>query len=156
MELIKKLHAEKKDQQSSNSANEDFPINEDFKAKIPSEVQKREVCPTIDANIAFIKAVFGDGIGLIGRTYMMQNRMQIGLIFIDSITDKMIVSSEIIEPLLKENDTLHFGQDDILEALQTRVLFAPDATISDQMEEVFTALLVGSTILLLTERTGRL
>jgi len=87
---------------------------------------------------------------------MMQNRMQIGLIFIDSITDKMIVSSEIIEPLLKENDTLHFGQDDILEALQTRVLFAPDATISDQMEEVFTALLVGSTILLLTERTGRL
>ncbi len=147
MEFINKLRFGKKNQQSSNSADEDFAANEEISAQIPSEAQKREVFLTIDANIAFIKAVLGDGIGLIDKTYMMQNRMQIGLIFIDSLTDKKIVSNEIVEPLLKENDALQFGQDNILETLKTNVIFAPNITVSDKMEEVFSGLLGGSTIL---------
>jgi spore germination protein KA len=152
MRLIKKPQLRKEKQHNSYTADEDSAANEDFTSKIPSDAQKRDIFSTIDANFAFIKSVLGNGIGLIDKTYMMrQSGIQIGLIYIDCLTDKKIMSSQIIEPLLKENSTLTPGQEDILEKIKTSVIFSPNASVTAQMEEVFTGLLDGSAILFVNE-----
>lgn len=146
MKFIRKQKSGLKNQANANTANVGFSEKEDFKTKIPSEAQKREIFISIEENFHFIKTVLGDGIGLIDKTYMMhQNRMQVGLIYIDSLIDKKIVSNHIVEPLLKQSDALTCGQEDILEALNTRVILVPNTKASGQMEEVFSGLLSGST-----------
>jgi spore germination protein KA len=117
-------------------------------AQLPSQEQERNIFPTIDENFGFINSILGSGIGLVrGKYCILDNKVQAGIAYIDNITDKKLVSSQIIEPLLKTNIDFNDGLDGILELIQSRIIYVPDTKISSQMKDMIDSLLNGSAVL---------
>ena len=141
MRFIKMLRFHKKETQNSPASNKELA------SQIPSHAQERSVFPTIEENVEFIKEVFGDGIGIVYKELSInKNKNRISLIYIESLTDKKIVSSQIIEPILKGDFLTHFNHADLPEVLKTSVIIAPKTRTAEKMKEVFSGLMRGSTI----------
>jgi spore germination protein KA len=116
--------------------------------QLPSQAQERNIFPTIDENFGFINSILGSGIGLVqGKYRILDDKVQAGIVYIDNITDKKLVSSQIIEPLLKANIDFESGLDGILELIQSKIIYVPDTKVSNQMKDMIDNLLNGSAVL---------
>lgn len=116
--------------------------------QLPSEMQERGVFLTIDENFSFLKSIFGDGIGLVVAKYaVFEDRVQIGVAYIESIIDTKLLSSQVIEPLLRETDFKFGSSKNVFKVIQAKLISVPNLKQSNKMKEVLSALLNGKTLL---------
>lgn len=112
------------------------------------EEQVQSIFPTIDENLMFLDSHFGNGIGLVKAKYdILQNTTQIGLVYIESVSDKVLIGNQIIEPLLRAKVDTNTPIADIVNLLQTKFICTPDTKKNNDMNQVIESLLNGSSVL---------
>lgn len=122
------------------------------KGILPSQAQERSVFSTIDENFGLLKSIFGDGIGLVkGKYSILEDKVQAGVAYIESISDKELISRQIIEPLLIGKVDRKIGSDDILTLIQSKFISVPNMKRSSQMNQVVESLLNGDTVLFIND-----
>jgi len=131
------------------------------------------IFPTIDENFSYLKNLLGDGIDLIeNKREIFENHMQIGLLYIDSMTDKEIIREHVLIPLInfkdkpyqseapihvvKLSEKLHKNPDDTLIFMQSRIISATDTKVESDMTAIVDSLLNGSTILFMEKAESAL
>lgn len=122
---------------------------ENNSAQLPSKAQERNVFSTIDENFGFITSILGQGIGLVKAKYeVLEGKAQVGLAYIEGITDTKLVSSQVIEPLLQGEAEFQTGSfNNLLTVMQSKLISIPDTKQSSQMQQVVDGLLSGNTLL---------
>ncbi len=139
----------KKNKKTNTGHNENI---ENGTATLPSSAQFKSIFSTIDENFGFINSILGKDIGLIEKKYFVFNDKYImGLVYINSLTDQKLVSSQVIEPLLKASIDIRNSSDDILNIIQSKFIYIPTVSKSDQMKDIVYSLLNGSAILFIDE-----
>jgi spore germination protein KA len=137
-QIIKK----KKKTQKDNSNKVNTP------AQLPSQAKERRAFLTIDENLGFIKSILGDGIGTVEAKYsIFDDKIQAGVIYIDNLADKKLISSQIIEPLLNAKLDFKAGIEDIFMTIQSKIIYVPDAKKSSQMTDIIDSILNGYTVI---------
>ena len=115
--------------------------------QLPSEAQERSIFSKIDKNFSFLNSIFGNGIGLVEAKYnFLEGKAQFGVAYIEGMADTKLISSQIIEPILKGMVDIKTDFD-ILALLQSKFISVPKIKASNQMEQVVDGLLEGNTIL---------
>lgn len=122
---------------------------ENNSATLPSKAQERSVFSTIDENFGFLSSIFGSGIGLVESKYdVLEGKAQVGVAYIEGLTDTKLISSQVIEPLLREKADFETGFfNNILMVMQAKLIALPNIKQSSQMKEVVDGLLNGNTML---------
>lgn len=134
--------ANKKNKSKKNSN------KEKHSTQLPSQAQKRNIFSTIDENFGFLHSILGDGLGLVeGKYDVLEGQAQVGVAYIEGITDIKLISSQVIEPLLKGKIDAKIGFDGILLLMQSKFISIPNTKRTDQMEQVVDSLLNGNTVL---------
>ncbi|MGE5328687.1 MAG: spore germination protein [Deltaproteobacteria bacterium] len=150
MKIFKKI--------SKNFINKQKSINIEKKpyhdcSKLPSQFIKRNIFSDVDENLDFIRNLVGNGMGLVtGNFDVLKGRLQVGIIYIESLSDKLSINQNIIRPLLEDNISIQNNYDDTLEIFKTQVIFNAEIKESNQMEEIVSKLLLGNTILFLNKK----
>ena len=143
---IYRKHAKTITNKKNNSSINDN--NQNYSKQLPSKAQTRNLFGSIDENFGFINSILGNGIGLVeGKYSIFDGSVQIGVVYIDNITDKKLVSDQIIEPLLNAKINSETSCGDTLLLIQSRFLYVPDTKRSNQMEQVIENLLLGYTVI---------
>lgn len=111
--------------------------NEKASKQLPSETQKRNIFASIDENFGFLNGILGNGIGLVeGKYDILEGRAQCGIAYIESISDKKSISSQIVEPLLKGKAEGELSHDDILSLIQSKYISIPKMKKTAEMDKV--------------------
>lgn len=119
-----------------------------YSTQLPSKAQERSVFLSIDKNFRFLNSILGQGIGLVEAKYeVLEGKAQVGVVYIDSMTDTKLISSQLIEPLLRWKVDYKTGLDDILMFMQSKLISIPNMKQSSQMKQVIDGLLNGKTLL---------
>ncbi len=141
-----KIKTNKMNHCSSNGAKEKYPT------KLPSQAQERSVFATIDENFGFLNSIFGNGIGLVeGKYDVLEGKVQAGVAYISSISDRELISSKIIKPLLEGKLDFNFNSQDIPHLIQSRFIAVPKIKQSDQMTQIVEGLFNGDTVLFIND-----
>jgi spore germination protein KA len=116
----------------------------------PSKEQDKSIFTSLDENFEFLNSHFGNGIDLVEAKYdILKGTVQAGIVFIDSISDKILIGNQIIKPLLEALIDSENELDKILVLLQTKLIYIPGVKKSNSMEDIIESLLNGNTILFL-------
>jgi len=137
--------------------------------------ENMKIFSTIDKNFNYLNDLFGEGIGLIkNKNEIFENGMQIGLVYIDSMTDKMIIRDHVLLPILsysdgqcknenaeffslsKSGDEFNKSPDDVLLFIQSRVISATNTQITSDMDQVVERILSGCTVLFIEKAKSAL
>lgn len=114
------------------------------------ESQNENVKLTVNDNFLYLQNILGNGIDLIeSRFEVLQNCIPIGVVYIESMTDKELVRTHIVEPLLKYDKLLRLNPAGILQFMQMRIITAPKTTQTNDMTQVLKNILSGNTVLFL-------
>jgi len=128
---------------STNNGNKDG-----YSTRLLSSAQEGNVLSTIDENFGLLKDILGNGIGLVEGKYVILNgKVEAGLAYIEAIADKILISRQVIEPILKGRVDLDTGFEDILTQLQSKFIYVPNIKKSSDMKQVVDSLLNGDTVL---------
>jgi spore germination protein KA len=115
---------------------------------LPSEKQLRSVFWSIDENFAFLNDLLGNAIGLVGQKYYLQdNKTEIGIVYINGITDKEYVSKSVIQPLLSTNPDAMEHSNHMLRLIQSKLTYIPGTRTCSEMKLVTENLFQGNTVL---------
>lgn len=126
---------------SSSSGNVD-------KAAIISGEQEKSIFPTITENFEFLSNSIGDGIGLSEREYsVLGGKVKIGITYIESLVDVKLISSWIIEPVLKGEIDPETDLIDIPTLLQLKLIYSPDVKTIESLKQVMEKLMNGNAVL---------
>lgn len=116
--------------------------------KLMSPWQEQNIFLAIDENFRLLTDIIGDDIGLIkGKHAILGGKVQAGVVYIESITDEELVSSQVIEPLLLGKVDLNTRQEAVLELIQSKFIYVPNTKNSSRMGEIVESLLSGDTVL---------
>lgn len=127
---------------------ENSTSNENHVTQLPSDAQERNIFSTIDENFGFLKSILGNGIGLVeGKYHILDGKVQMGVAYIESMSDKKLISNHIIEPLLRAKIDSRANLDEILMMIQSKYIFIPKMEKTDQMKRAVEGLFNGDTIL---------
>jgi spore germination protein KA len=109
---------------------------------------ERAVSGAAEQNVAAIRRVLGKDIGLIVKRYVIfKTRLEICLVYLDSMADKKTVGAQLLEPLLEGHAEFNPGHEDVFDAVLSRVTFSSAVDACTGMDTVLTALMGGKTIL---------
>lgn len=109
--------------------------------------QPQKVFLTIEPNFMFLTGHFGNGIELINSKYSIgQNNTQIGISFIQTISDKKLIDKQIIEPLLKTT-TIVDSPAQTYVLLKSKLIYIPGIRDESSLDQIIIALLNGDTII---------
>lgn len=115
-----------------------------------SSNQEENIFSTIDENFDWLKNVLGNDIGLVkGKYAILNGKAAAGVAYIEGIADKILISNQVIEPLLKGRVDLDNGFADILTQIQEKFIYVPNIKKSTQMKQIVDSLLFGDTLLFL-------
>ncbi|HEX3032561.1 MAG TPA: spore germination protein, partial [Bacillota bacterium] len=141
-------------QPQKQEGQEQQQVNVNTDAELPSLAQERSVFSTIDENFGFLTSLLGVGMDMVQAKYCLAGgllvgggRIQVGIVYVDTMIDTQLVSSQIVEPLLKWKADSAVGPTNILTAIQTQLVTIPKMTQSSNMSTLLDSLLTGSTLL---------
>lgn len=110
----------------------------------------KSIFSTIDENFDFLNSHFGNGIGLVNMKYnIFEGIVGVGLVYIESVSDKILIGNQIVEPLLNAKIDSRNDLEHILMLLQTKFIYIPYIMKSSEMKVVLEGLLNGNTVLFL-------
>ncbi|AKL94685.1 spore germination protein KA [Clostridium aceticum] len=119
-----------------------------YSTTLPSQLLEMSIFPNIDKNFEFLNSLIGKDIGLIeGKYAVLNGKVQIGVVYIASITDNQLVSRQVIEPLLRGEFGLNTDFDDILTQIQSKFIYTSDIERTTEMKQIVDNLFIGSTVL---------
>lgn len=128
---------------STNNGNKDG-----YSTRPPFSAQEGHVLSTIDENFGLLKEILGNGIGLVeGKYAILNDKLEAGVAYIEGIADKILISRQVIEPILKGRVDSDTGSEDILTQIQSKFIYVPDIKKSSDMKQVVDSLLYGDTVL---------
>jgi len=117
-------------------------------SELPSQVQVRNVFSTVDENFGFLTSLLGNGIDLIqGKYDILEGKVQAGVAYIQSITDKELISNQVLRPLLKGKVDVNTNFDMISMLIKSTFLSASKIQETSEMKQVVESLLNGDTVL---------
>jgi len=115
---------------------------------LPSEKQVRKVFSSIDENFSFLNDLLGNAMGIVEHKYcLLDDKTEIGLVYIDSMSNKEYVSKQVIEPLLSSPFDSQKHLNNILFLIQSKFTYIPDTKTSNEMKQITEELFRGNTIL---------
>lgn len=124
------------------------PNKEDYTPKL----SRTEISHDLRKNLNILKDIFGTSRDIIIREFAFGHKRQVkaALIFIDGLTDKVIINESIIKPLIFDSRLI--GQeerleDDDIEIIKTTMLYAGEVEQVVSMNDVVDGCLSGDTIL---------
>lgn len=117
-------------------------------SKIEAKNIKRDTFLSANENIDFVRNMLGSGTSLItGILNVLRGKLQIGIAYIEDISDKQIISQQIIKPLLETNIMGDNNHADVIECFKTQTIHNTDIKESKQMGIIINELLLGNTVL---------
>ncbi|MDP4180606.1 MAG: spore germination protein [Bacillota bacterium] len=138
----KKKAASKKDYNHESS--------NDFDSENSSNAYIKHILPTVEENLSFIGKTIGDAVDLVeDRHFIFGGKVKAGLAYIKVLADKDLLSRNVIEPLLENNKEVNKHPGEILPMIQTSIISASITYITDEMQQVIDAILLGDTALFL-------
>jgi spore germination protein KA len=81
------------------------------------------------------------------KYFLLDDKTEIGIVYIDSIANKEYISKQVIEPLLRANFDSKVQPNNMLSLIQSKFTYIPDSKTSSEMQKVTEGLLQGNTIL---------
>ena len=124
----------------------------EYSTQLLSQAQEDTIFSTIDENFEFLKSILGNGMGLIvGKYDILEGKVQTGVVYIEGITDKKLISSQVIKPLLEGRVDFNLDFDDILWLMQSKFILIPNTRKCSQMKLVVDSLLNGDTVLFIND-----
>lgn len=124
-------------------SDEKKPGNQD-----PVPTPSNDILLSIDDNFSLIENRLGNGMGFVKAKYpILQNKVQIGLIFIESMSDKILISKNIIEPLVLSQDSPAPETADLLTWIKSKYIYIPNTCVVDNLEAAMDGLLHGNSII---------
>ncbi len=140
MKVVSRLKGGNWGTESNNSKD---PAPED-----KSQVLAGSVSLTVAGNFGLLNQLFRDGSGLVQAGYrILDGKVTAGVAYLDSVTDKALVSSQIIEPLLKGRLNGQPANEELLRLIQEQYLYVPAIKKTRQMRRGAESLLNGDTVL---------
>jgi spore germination protein KA len=110
--------------------------------------ENTKIFSDIDKNFDFIADRFGNGIGLIKTiNEISQDRTQVGLAYIDSVTDRDMIREHVLKPLLSFSGKLPKDPENSLMLIKTGIIAAADTQITKDLDQVIEKILMGFTVL---------
>lgn len=110
--------------------------------------KKIKLYPSISENFTYLSSFFGDGIGLIlSRNKIFKNQMQMGIAYIDSITDSVTLRDHVLYPLLHSKSEPGDNPDKVLQFIRSRVLSVTNLNTADDLTQIIKLVLSGYTVL---------
>ena len=103
---------------------------------------------TVDKNISYIKSRFGDGINLvISRYEILQNHIPVGLVYIETISDKEAIMKHVVKPMLTCNNTSCPSSGNIVQFISLSVITFTGINQTDDWNVILQSIMNGCTIL---------
>lgn len=121
---------------------------EDYSTQPPTEAQDRSVFLSIEENFGFLDSVLGPGIGLVKARYeVLDGRILVGLVYVESMADVKMLSSHLVEPLQKGLLDCDAGLGNSLAQIKAQLISVPDTTITSDMKQAMGSLFNGGSLL---------
>ncbi|MBP2650984.1 MAG: gerAA 2 [Firmicutes bacterium] len=112
-----------------------------------SNAENQKVFATIDENFSWLHDFLGQGIGLtVGKYDILAGNAQAGIAYIESIADKQLISSYVIEPLLTKKVDSNIRLDNLLNFIQLESIYI-HTTSNYIMTKIVESLLNGDAVL---------
>lgn len=110
--------------------------------------QMGAILPSIDENHALLVSILGNGIGLTITKYdIFENKVQIGIAYIQSLVDKNLISSHIVKPLIESKIDTMAEQQNLSTLIESKFIHIPDIKKTSEINQVINHLLTGYTII---------
>jgi spore germination protein KA len=107
---------------------------------------EKNIFPTIEENLSYIRNTTGDAIGLVENRYnILGGKVKAGLAYIEMMADKDLISQHLLVPLMKDIAEFNKHPVEILSIIQTSIIPASKTYITGEMQQVIGALLNGDT-----------
>lgn len=117
------------------------------KLKAPMQEQGA-VFTAIDDNFAYLNDIISTDMGLVqGKYTILEGKIQAGAVYIESLADKNLIGSQVIEPLLLGEADSSTAIDEIPMLLQSKFISIPGTQPTVSMKQVLLSLLDGELIL---------
>jgi spore germination protein KA len=107
------------------------------------------ILPTVEENFSFVNRTVGITSDLVENVfYIFNGKIKAGLIYIELLTDKDLISRHVITPLLKNYD-LGKNSGEIIRLIKNKIITAANTYFTGDMQQVLNAILLGDTALFL-------
>jgi spore germination protein KA len=124
-----------------------------FKIRIPEsqliESLKNTETRNLPSTVQKIKDIFGQDHDFFIREIELIGNIEASIIYITSITDKNVISEEVIKPLTECKLDSKVDSEELKRIILKRVLFHADVKTETHLDRIVQALLHGSTLLLI-------
>lgn len=111
-------------------------------------VSTNSIFVTIDENFNYLNTKLGKDIGLAqGKYDILSGKAQAGIAYIESMADKIFISNQVIEPLLKEKTDSKTSPENITTLIQSKFIYAANIKATININEIVDSLLNGDTAL---------
>ena len=109
--------------------------------------------PSLDKKIEFIREYFHNGFDIIIRRFFVKHKdgksREMAVFFIDGLSDKNAINSDIMQPLLSPIFTIEAADNEIFKYIFSCVINSSESSIGKKITEMTTAVLNGDSILLI-------
>jgi spore germination protein KA len=123
----------------------------------PNTSEPKNIYLTVEENLAYLKNIFGEGINLVESRYeILENHLPVGLVFIDTISDKELIMRHVLNPLLQSNCSIYQNADGILQYIKTRIISATEIKEITEMSQVLANIMNGDTVLFVEQANSAL
>lgn len=107
-----------------------------------------KIFSTVDENMSFIKSCFGDGINMVeSRHEILKNHIPIGLVYIETISDKKTIMEHVVKPMLMCNNTSCPKNCDAVQFISSCVITFTGISQTDDRNVILQSIMNGSAIL---------
>lgn len=121
-----------------------------IKDQLPSQKQIRTLSSSLDENLNFILQLLGADV-VTRKFQIAEGQVWAGIIYISGIVDKDVINKHIVDPLMTSVGHFRAGkfihEKNLLNVICSQILTTVDINETQQMEQIITAVLSGSTVI---------
>ena len=112
---------------------------------------KKILLKTLDENINLFKKVFSDDQTIIFRQFQNKylNAAKCCIVYVEGMVNSEVINENIIQPMLRNDLTENISGQDLLDEIRTKVLFANEISVTDDFNDIASAMFIGDTVFLL-------
>lgn len=113
----------------------------------PTE-KKVKLFPSLDENFTYLISFFGNGIGLVvSQKEVFKSQLQVGLSYLDSITDHVLIQDHVLFPLLNSKSDPSDDPDQALRFIKSHILSVSNLNTADDLTQIVKLMLRGYAVL---------
>lgn len=114
--------------------------------------KNKKIFSSIKENFDYLRSFYGNGIDLVENVNTFsEKQLPIGITYIESITDSMLIRDNILYPILNIKGRLSNNPNDIMMYLKSNIISVPSTLLESDMDKITELIMTGSTVIFLNK-----